>query len=837
MSSTASRVPQLRIPINPGLWLRLAEDHRVNLAESDEPNAPARLAAFDNRRVSLWPYLTDGAGLLHPDWRASGWSSRCTASRPAIQQLPTQLRAAVQEPGRTILCADWSSAHPTILALESGDETMLDDIQQNDAYSWLAEAAATGAPTDIGRKAAKRAVMAWINGGSAGRIDADWTAATDEPIADDIRGLIEARWPVAAAWLVGMKQEITDADYRFVVNGVVHSAPENDRLSGKAGYKAAGAMVQAVEADSLRSVLAQLDDDLCIPGLDCRLIITMYDETVWSCAPDDLDAAAGWVRAAMATALLQDDADAFPNAVTVTYGPSWCRQDGTAEPATGKLLGPSAWAATAIGRLISTKNANDADKDDLVEATRGLLADADWRYGAACAWRVQTGEMKAAVASVNGLDGGTTACRAIKATQAEAQNASAWVRSLYAPTLEGVEVDIASPLRVARAFMAQVETEWRLNRWSGQIVGADGKEMPEPEATEIRCKIDDDYGVAVRKDEMWDAIEAAAANRSFDPVSEHLGSLVWDGTPRIDDWLIKTIGCDDTPLHRAYSRRFMLTLCVRATQPGEKVDHVLIVIDPEHGVGKSTMWRDLLWDESLFSDDRVDFSNPKAVAEIIKGVLILEIAELASVRAADVDLLKQALSQQSDRFRAAYARKAHSQPRSVVFVGTTNETEFLKADTAQRRFWPVQSAGIINRAWLRENRDQLWAEAMAAHAAARSDGNRYERYWIDPEHDPELFEAQRASASDREVTDPMVETLTAWGVRHAGRKNTLADILLGALEVRTADLSKHSYVGKKLRKAGYAAERVVRDGAKTTVYVYPAEVIDLEEAKAGRQTA
>jgi putative DNA primase/helicase len=49
-----------------------------------------------------------------------------------------------------------------------------------------------------------------------------------------------------------------------------------------------------------------------------------------------------------------------------------------------------------------------------------------------------------------------------------------------------------------------------------------------------------------------------------------------------------------------------------------------------------------------------------------------------------------------------------------VFVGTTNETQYLRDSTGARRFWPLE-ARRINLGWLEGVRAQLFAEAVHAY--------------------------------------------------------------------------------------------------------------------------
>lgn len=74
------------------------------------------------------------------------------------------------------------------------------------------------------------------------------------------------------------------------------------------------------------------------------------------------------------------------------------------------------------------------------------------------------------------------------------------------------------------------------------------------------------------------------------------------------------------------------------------------------------------------------------------------------------------MSRNIDHYRPPYARTTIDVPRQCVFVGTVNDSEYLKDETGNRRFWPVKCVRIdIER--LAADRDQLIAEAVAAIAA------------------------------------------------------------------------------------------------------------------------
>jgi predicted P-loop ATPase len=75
--------------------------------------------------------------------------------------------------------------------------------------------------------------------------------------------------------------------------------------------------------------------------------------------------------------------------------------------------------------------------------------------------------------------------------------------------------------------------------------------------------------------------------------------------------------------------------------------------------------------------------------ELMQGAWILELPELTGFQRADVRAIKAFISRQKDRARLAYARRAGEFPRQCIFIGSTNDREYLKDDTGGRRFWPM----------------------------------------------------------------------------------------------------------------------------------------------------
>ena len=65
----------------------------------------------------------------------------------------------------------------------------------------------------------------------------------------------------------------------------------------------------------------------------------------------------------------------------------------------------------------------------------------------------------------------------------------------------------------------------------------------------------------------------------YHPVRDYLKDLVWDGTKRIETLFIDWFKSDDTPLVRAYARKWMVAAVKRIFEPGCKFDNVILLQD------------------------------------------------------------------------------------------------------------------------------------------------------------------------------------------------------------------------------------------------------------------
>jgi putative DNA primase/helicase len=101
--------------------------------------------------------------------------------------------------------------------------------------------------------------------------------------------------------------------------------------------------------------------------------------------------------------------------------------------------------------------------------------------------------------------------------------------------------------------------------------------------------------------------------------------------------------------------------------------------------------------------------------EEIAGKWVIEISEMGATNKQELEQQKSFLSACSTRVRPAYGRHAIDYLRQCVFIGSTNQFEYLKDSTGNRRWWPIDCfVESIDIAKLKEQLDQIWAEAYGS---------------------------------------------------------------------------------------------------------------------------
>ncbi|MEX3002710.1 VapE domain-containing protein [Serratia fonticola] len=213
---------------------------------------------------------------------------------------------------------------------------------------------------------------------------------------------------------------------------------------------------------------------------------------------------------------------------------------------------------------------------------------------------------------------------------------------------------------------------------------------------------------AVGKELIRDVVMLAADEQPFDSAVTWLESLKWDGVPRVDTFFQHYFGVEPSAYCRAVSLYTWTALAGRVLTPGCKADMVPILVGPQ-GCGKSTGVAALSPDPSFFTE--ISFAEKDDdLARKMRGRLVAEIGELRGLHTKELESIKAFITRTHENWIPKYREFATQFPRRLVFIGTTNQDEFLADDTGNRRWLPLR-VGQVQVDLLKKDVLQLWAEA------------------------------------------------------------------------------------------------------------------------------
>jgi predicted P-loop ATPase len=266
--------------------------------------------------------------------------------------------------------------------------------------------------------------------------------------------------------------------------------------------------------------------------------------------------------------------------------------------------------------------------------------------------------------------------------------------------------------------------------------------------------------------------------------------------PVLENWLSHALDVPDDAYHREVGRRFAIAMVARIMEPGCQCDYMMVLEGPQ-GRLKSQFCRTLAGSE-YFSDHVPSLNSDQVRTSMhMRGKWLIEISELAAFnKIGDVETLKAFITRRWEIYTPKYGRKERREARQCLFIGTTNTDDWIKDETGARRFWPVKVVNI-DIEWLKEFRDQLFAEALEAYHAG-------EPWWPDPNFERRVIVPHQDKRQHFDNwTDRVLE------VAHSLPTATIALIWQGIGAVSTGgDLTRLGMVEQKriaaiLRKGGY----------------------------------
>ena len=224
------------------------------------------------------------------------------------------------------------------------------------------------------------------------------------------------------------------------------------------------------------------------------------------------------------------------------------------------------------------------------------------------------------------------------------------------------------------------------------------------------------YGIAPTQSQRTDIIKTIAYRNSFNSLEIFLDSLqdeLFSGGPLefFANPLHEIMGymrfsleeeyTDHSEIIKLYAELFdkyfmrmfiKLEYIIRGELDRIPPADIVPILEGDQGIGKTRICLLLSLEPTSYYVDMAELqlTSSRDTLAKIRGKLIGELGELAGLKRTELESIKAFISSTFDEMRRLYSENTVRSPRTVSFIGTTNEREYLRDTTGNRRFWPVR---------------------------------------------------------------------------------------------------------------------------------------------------
>ncbi len=297
---------------------------------------------------------------------------------------------------------------------------------------------------------------------------------------------------------------------------------------------------------------------------------------------------------------------------------------------------------------------------------------------------------------------------------------------------------------------------------------------------------------------LREAVHYVAESHKFDSLKDMVMQLPpHDGVARVRRFFADYCHATDDAYSAAVGEYLFTSLVGRALAPGCKSDMAVIFVGGQ-GCGKSTCIESLAIEPSHFCELNLG-DKDDTLTRKLRGASVVELPELRGYSQKDIRDMKAFLSKKSDSLIKKYAEFVSTYDRRCIFVGSTNEDQFLKDPTGERRYLPIVVKNIDTQT-IKEVRDQLWAEALVIYndkgGVQWKDAERLARAEVDKFQHEDVWEPKLI-----EWLNEPVNQLTNY---------TTAEILTKCLEIELSKQDNRTNIRIRtiLMKLGYESKQV-----------------------------
>lgn len=172
----------------------------------------------------------------------------------------------------------------------------------------------------------------------------------------------------------------------------------------------------------------------------------------------------------------------------------------------------------------------------------------------------------------------------------------------------------------------------------------------------------------------------------YNPFTEYFNSLdEWDGKDYITK-LSDSVKTHDNEFWKDALTHWLVGM-VKSAIFDETINHQVIVLCGEQGIGKSTFIEKLLPKQlrSYVYSGTINPSNRDTLV-LMSEKIIIDLDELANLNRKEEKALKELITKRTVQLRKAYGKFNENLTRRASFIGSVNDSQFLTDLTGNRRY-------------------------------------------------------------------------------------------------------------------------------------------------------
>lgn len=232
----------------------------------------------------------------------------------------------------------------------------------------------------------------------------------------------------------------------------------------------------------------------------------------------------------------------------------------------------------------------------------------------------------------------------------------------------------------------------------------------------LYISVSPEYKTTFKPNLVSQVIDSVARANSYNPVIDYFEKCLakWDKKPRLDDFLQKYLGADDSEATKLTVRLWFMGAVAKGYNPLTKFDYVLDLVGGQ-GIGKTTLLREIA-PCGFYTDQFNSFTDKDDKAEL-KNALIVNDDEMTASNRSSFEVVKKFITEQVFRYRPSYGKYIMTFNKGFVMARTTNEVQHLKDKSGDRRFLSIKCDEKRQRVHpveglKQEEIDQIWGEAV-----------------------------------------------------------------------------------------------------------------------------